>query len=311
MCGGKAGLRRWRGGFTLIELAVSVAVIGVLISLLLVGVSAARESSRALNCQNNFKQLTLGLQQLVDANGERYPSYSKGFDGPSCSSVTYHVASHTLGINSDDTFLFGYFYRRGSEDRTLIHSPSLFKCPSDSVTEYAGSYVANVGVEIWAPNDRWHGPFGDSPTSVASVSSGLSNTACFSERIVAHGVKDYPASMKIFSIAAGDGPSPWRRADAREFSRSQPDAHAFNFSGQVWYNGAYGHSVYTHSNVPNSEIVDVLVLGSLNATSSYGGMISARSRHPGGVYVSRLDGSVGFVSSDVDIEVWERLGAAR
>ncbi len=59
-------------GFTLVELVVVLAIIGLLMALILPAVQSARESARRIDCRSHQKQLALALHNYHDLHG-RFP----------------------------------------------------------------------------------------------------------------------------------------------------------------------------------------------------------------------------------------------
>jgi prepilin-type N-terminal cleavage/methylation domain-containing protein/prepilin-type processing-associated H-X9-DG protein len=64
-------------GFTLVELLVVIAIIGVLVGLLLPAVQQAREASRRTQCQNNLRQIGVGLLNYE----QQHEAFPIGFIG--------------------------------------------------------------------------------------------------------------------------------------------------------------------------------------------------------------------------------------
>lgn len=75
---GEVHFPRVGGGFTLLELLVVIAVIGVLMGLLLPALGRARESARAVECASNVRQLQLANDLYANDSGGRYMPAAPG-----------------------------------------------------------------------------------------------------------------------------------------------------------------------------------------------------------------------------------------
>jgi len=190
-------------GFTLVELLVVVAIIAVLIALLVPAVQKAREAANRTQCQNNLKQLGLGLQSYHEIHKHFPPAYAApSFNsGPGWGTfILPHIEQEALGRQVPQGLPFWGSDQAVSTGPDGGQTPlSIFRCPSDTgpiLNEDQGSfavsnYRATCGTSgmsgesaISFPNDE--GDMGgvmyqNSRTRVADVTDGTSNTLMVGE----------------------------------------------------------------------------------------------------------------------------------
>lgn len=95
-------LRNSKKGFTLIELLVVIAIIGLLSSVVMASLNAARVSARDAKRASEVRQLKTALELYYDSNGF-YPSVGCEGCGVAISALTTPLAPYIKQIPDDPT----------------------------------------------------------------------------------------------------------------------------------------------------------------------------------------------------------------
>jgi len=109
-----------QAAFTLMELLIVIAIIGILASLLVPAVSRTKEAGRSTICLNNLHQIGIGLVLYVQDNDNRLPvMYDHGTNGvppagPAINQVLLPYANDESNIFRCPSDRQGLFERTGS-----------------------------------------------------------------------------------------------------------------------------------------------------------------------------------------------------
>lgn len=124
--------RRPANGFTLIELLVVVAIIGMLVGLLLPAVQTAREAARRTQCQNNLRQVGIGLHQHHTAR-DFFPTCVSGTTATS-GTAKHNWCAQILPYLDDAPMASAYDYTVRFDDAANMSavqtSLSFMNCPA-------------------------------------------------------------------------------------------------------------------------------------------------------------------------------------
>ena len=169
---------RYRRGFTIIELLVTIAIIGILIALLFPAVQAAREAARRIACASNLKNLGLALHNY-HGDQRKFPP---GAMGPLAPSFPQYLGLKHHGLGS---YLLPYLEQQPLATRyrwdvswfdppnqPVVNTPlSIWQCPSAQANRMMDGLLPTL---IPPPNDPFSGTAaGGDYAGMGSVDAGL------------------------------------------------------------------------------------------------------------------------------------------
>ena len=328
-------------GFTLVELLVVIAIVGVLVALLLPAIQAAREAARRSACINNLKQLALASLNYVDARKAFPTGLMPAHQWSQHAQILPFLESTQISSQIN-------FSQDAMSSKARLLTVPVFLCSSELTDRLTGSnaltdaresdaggacgrnsYRGNGGNQIGfisgngalpaAGVEINNGIYYCSSVAVRlrDILDGTSKTALFSERCVGNGDETIVEPQSDYYGIPNDGTQSSVAATITAcwavVPLSQLKGSGFvkaSYSGQSWATGYYITTRYNHVLTPNSPSCgrDVAPPDSGNMNNN-GGAFNATSWHPAGVNTAFCDGSVQFISEEIDQPTWQALGS--
>ena len=333
---GSASVLR-RGGFTLVELAVVIAIVGTLVALLIPAIQSARETARTLSCSNNLKQFGIALSVHHDARRVLPPSrtgsastavFGSSSDAIPNKNATLPDGSAYPGAGGLSGLIRLAPYLEAAEALTKVtnYDSSLqlpfMLCPSDAQLDRNGTaallnYAFSAGDQMANLHYDWQvcpvttsggtcttrgvirGLFGlNSAIRYALIADGLSQTLAMSE-VVRPRLTDRTA---VEGAVAND----FAATSSQNVSTPRGCNQSFvggryttNLNSWIRSPGMFGWA----GRPPYGMINTVLRPNGPVCHDGGGGgagIQPPRSRHKGGVFALFADGAVQFISENID-----------
>jgi prepilin-type N-terminal cleavage/methylation domain-containing protein/prepilin-type processing-associated H-X9-DG protein len=185
-------MSRRNAGFTLLELLIVIAIIGVLIALTLAAVQKARAAAQQSACANNMRQLVLGLHHNHSVTGSFPPGLRSWGDPYPFASWITRILPMLDNVPAWDVTVEDYAQQPSfggpPPHRNLAQPMSLFMCPAGlkqvATTEenFEVAFTYYLGV-TGAVGTDWKGLlFYNSEIRFADIADGASQTLLLGER---------------------------------------------------------------------------------------------------------------------------------
>lgn len=309
---------RSRRAFTLIELLVVIAIIAILIALLLPAVQQAREAARRSQCRNNLKQIGLALHNYHDTFGF-FPingTSAAGSGSPQCSWML------RIFPYLDQAPLYNLINFNNADLRSFIaadgkvipeHAVTIYRCPSDTSPEFVTLNAAGLPARPWHQTS-YAGSLGSQTMTSSTAACGTFNS--FAQKPLNRGAScnafDLSGMMgwgcaRINISSVTDGTSNTLHVGEVRSECIHPNGAAGSW--QNWGGIAPGastvHPMNDMTTCPGGPVTNPACTVPLNSATVER---SFRSRHVGGTHFLVADGSVKFMSQNINHPLYQALG---
>ncbi len=294
-----------RRGFTLIELLVVIAIIAILIALLLPAVQQAREAARRTQCRNNLKQIGLALHNYESSFTVLPPSSTSGFgrgvwnypgSGPTDPAIHLHSWASLILPNIDQSTIYNRInYNVSALDPANRAMASVilpfYRCPSYTGRDFSDDPLYAAGSVNFAQ------------FAVRNyVALGARTVLGLSGAIPAEGSL-FPASRTRFSdITDGTSNTIWIAETREERASVWMDGTSATVAAR-WTNLA---DMTTFAGTTSSINYTVYFPGGV-FPNSIGQAYGPSSLHEGGAHHLFGDGTVRFLTENINVTVYDAL----
>tara|TARA_R110002111_G_scaffold228511_1_gene289923 strand:- start:3925 stop:4908 length:984 start_codon:yes stop_codon:yes gene_type:complete len=296
-----AGFRK-ASGFTLIELLVVIAIIAILIALLLPAVQQAREAARRSSCKNNLKQIGIALHNYHDTFSRLPPGIVEFYDSGDRGNwgwAAYILPSMEQSTLYNNLEISEISLAEALDNPTMVsimkQPLAAFQCPSTPVPEQTDRDINSLsgGPDVFLTISTYAGNGGSWRLykSKAAAASASRNEGCV------NGVFWSNSNVRFRDIT--DGTTNTIMVGERTWELTKLGT-PLSFKGRTHPHAAHIYGTATAASNTYYGMADVLGVGESHINGPGYPRNSFSSSHTGGAHFALCDGSVRFISENID-----------